>query len=1025
MKRFLPLVVALSAMVFAQTRILPPIADKNARVAAEKKSGKSRAQTSPVLTHLKPNPARPTAVANPAAQKVIAGMLLTPGFQAELIAAEPDVRQPVAFAIDERGRLWVAEAHSYPVKRAAGQGRDRVVIFEDADGDGTFESRKVFIEGLNLVSAIEVGFGGVWIGAAPELLFIPDRNHDDRPDGPAEVLLDGWGYQDTHETLNSFTWGPDGWLYGNQGVFTNSRIGKPGTPAAERTVLRAGVWRFHPVRHEFEIFAQGGSNQWGLDFNENGHLFMTHCRSFHGGGGTTYAIRNGHFWNQANANHAAFISNTAPEFAPALKNFLPASARYDSGEGGAGKPGSTAIYGGHSHVGTLIYQGDNWPDAYRGHLFTHNLHGHQMNHQVNVRTGSAYETKHGGFDMLYAPDASYIAVDLQTGPDGAVYSIDWTDLQHCHSPMYERWDRSNGRIYRMSWAATYKPTKVDLGAKSDAELAALHTHKNEWHVRTARRLLQERAANGKMDGAAIAALRTQMGDRDAPLALRAIWTLQVIGGLGADDLAALLQREAETVRAWAVQLATERAQKPRVPAETFVQLAQDDPSAMVRLALASAMPMLAADTRWKVADALAAHGEDADDRFLPKMVWFGLATVARDNVSRALQMAAATRLPSLADSIRWFVARTPQGRELITADLAKAPAPMAGRTVRLLAFALQSEANLPMPAGWADAASRLMGESAPAVRLATEQLSAVFGDKTVLAAMRTRLKDESLALADRRRAFEVLKRVGDREVLPVYIALLEHDVFRALVIPLLAASNDPAAASGVLRHYGALKPDDRAAALLTLTSRPEFALVLLDAVQRGSFEKKNLTAFHVRQMRTLKDERVNRRLDEVWGRAADSNAEMRATMARLKRTYDAAPLWAYSAPEGKRIFERICASCHAMNGQGGKLGPELTGSWRNGVDYFLENVVDPNAVVGTDFQLNVITKRDGTVVSGMIEKQAETALVVRTVTESVNVPLREIKSRETLPQSLMPAGLLEALPEREVLELLKYLTTRN
>jgi putative membrane-bound dehydrogenase-like protein len=434
MKRSLLFVLALTVSAVAQP--VNKMADKSARAAAEK-AGKSRAQTSPVLTHLKPNPAKPTAVANPAAQKVIAGMLLTPGFQAELIAAEPDVRQPVAFAIDERGRLWVAEAHSYPAKRPDGKGRDRVVIFEDRDGDGAFETRKVFIEGLNLVSAIEVGFGGVWIGAAPELLFIPDRNRDDRPDGPAEVLLDGWGFQDTHETLNSFTWGPDGWLYGNQGVFTTSRIGKPGTPNAERQLMRAGVWRYHPVRHEFEIFAHGGSNQWGLDFNENGHLFMTHCRSFHGGGGTTYAIRNGHFWNQANANHAAFISNTAPDFAPALKNFLPAAARYDSGEGGAGKPGSTAIYGGHSHVGTMIYQGDNWPDAYRGHLFTHNLHGHQMNHQVNERVGSAYETKHGGHDMLYAAASTYIPVDLQTGPDGAVYMIDWTDLQHCHTPMEE------------------------------------------------------------------------------------------------------------------------------------------------------------------------------------------------------------------------------------------------------------------------------------------------------------------------------------------------------------------------------------------------------------------------------------------------------------------------------------------------------------------------------------------------------------------------------------------------------------
>ena len=214
----------------------------------------NRQTQSPVLWHLRPNPASPTHVDNERAQQLVANMMLTDGFQAELIAAEPDVHQPIAFAIDERGRLWIAEAFSYPTKQPEGEGKDRILILEDRDGDGAFETKSTFAEGLNLVSGIEVGFGGVWVGAAPELLFIPDRDHDDQPDGPPQVLLDGFGYQDTHETLNSFTWGPDGWLYGNQGVFNTASIGKPGATESQRTVMRAGVWRYHPVRHEFEIF---------------------------------------------------------------------------------------------------------------------------------------------------------------------------------------------------------------------------------------------------------------------------------------------------------------------------------------------------------------------------------------------------------------------------------------------------------------------------------------------------------------------------------------------------------------------------------------------------------------------------------------------------------------------------------------------------------------------------------------------------------------------------------------------------
>ncbi|MBI4622945.1 MAG: DUF1080 domain-containing protein [Verrucomicrobia bacterium] len=993
-----------------------------------------RQHQSPVLWHLQPNPARPTAVANTAAQKLVAGMALTAGFQAELIAAEPDVRQPVAFAIDDRGRLWVAEAFSYPLKRPEGQGKDRILIFEDQNGDGTFETRKVFTEGLNLVSGLEVGFGGVWVGAAPHLLFIPDRNLDDVPDGPPVVLLDGWGLQDTHETLNSFTWGPDGWLYGCHGVFTHSLVGKPGAAAAQRAKIRAGVWRYHPVRHEFEVFSHGGSNQWGIDFNEVGHLFITHCRSFHGGGGTTFAIRNGHYWNQANNDYAPFVSNRGTDFAPGLKNFLPSSARYDSGEGGAGKPGTTAVYGGHSHVGTMIYLGDNFPDTYRDRLFTHNLHGHQINQQQNVRQGSGYETFHAGFDLLFAPDSTYVPVDLQYGPDGAVYAIDWADLQHCHNPRDELWDRTSGRIYRISWAGTYRPVAVNLGAKTDRELVALHTHRSEWFVRTARRLLQERAATRPIAAAALGALREQSaGAKETSAYLRAFWTLHTVGALDRAALTAALRHPADVVRAWAVQLATERPLAPAVEPAALARLAAEDPSPAVRLALASALPALPAGAGWPLVAALAAHGEDAADRFLPKMIWFGLAGLASGEPARALDLAASTPLSTLADSVLWFAARNPAGREQIVARLAgSAPgapnalsAAAALRGLRVLAFALEGEAAIAMPPAWPQVLARFATVPDAAARAAVEQLSALFGDKDVLARTRDRLADSRASLAQRRAALALLKRAGDPEALPIYVRLLDEDAFRADVIPLLSGTDDPAAAAGLIRHFGRLADVDRAAALGTLTSRAALAVPLLEAVGAGALDKKHLTALHARQLRSLRDERVDRLLDRVWGRATDSSADAKATVSRLKNAYTEAPLWSYSSAAGKQVFQRLCASCHMIDGEGGKLGPDLAGSERNGLDYFLENIVDPNAVVGTEFQLNLVTKHDGAVVSGMIERETDTVLVVRTVTETVNVPKSQLKDRQVLPQSLMPPGLLEAISEREALELLKYLLDRR
>lgn len=969
-----------------------------------------RGEESPVLWHLRPNPAKPTSVANESAQKLVAGMRVQEGFQVELIAAEPTIRQPIAFCFDERGRLWVAEAFSYPNKQPEGQGKDRVSILEDKDGDGSFESHKVFVEGLNLVSGIEVGFGGIWIGAAPELLFIPKDAEDNA--GKPQILLDGWGYQDTHETLNSFTWGPDGWLYGNQGVFTRSLIGKPGTPDTQRISLNAGVWRYHPMRHVFEVFCHGGSNQWGLDYNSNGHFFMTHCRSFFGKGGTTHAIRNGHFWNQANSKYAPFISATAPDFAPELQNYLPASARYDSGEGGAGKPGTTAVYGGHSHVGTVIYNGDNWPAIYRDHLFTHNLHGHQINHQHMVRTGSGYETFHAGYDLLHSADESYIPVDLQTGPDGSVYVIDWTDTQHCHNPDDEKWDRSNGRIYRISWKETYKPVKVDLAKMNDLELLDLQEHANDWHVRTSRKVFQERAARKVLSVAALQKCMRAVGEPspDRPATLRSMWLVSGFENLS-PLLAELIAHEDEVVRSWAVQLCTERAGGSVISDADLVALAGGDPSPTVRLALASALPNLDPSAVWEVASALAMHAEDKDDRFLPKMIWFGLAHVIAKDWPRGLALAEKTPMPSLTESIRWHAATTTAGREALVPTL------KSERDLQLLAFGLKDEARATMPKAWTEVTL----PDSPT----KDSLSALFGDKAVLAKMRAILSDESQPLPQRRGAFDLLKRVGDAEASPIFAKLLDNPAFTSAVIPLLSRSTDPSIATALMKRFAKLNAADQSAALGTLVARSELALPLLDAVKAGTFDKKHLSALQVRQMRSLKNAQVDALLDTTWGKMNESSTAAKASIAKFKQIYEAAPLWAFNAKSGEETFKQVCVVCHAMGGVGGKLGPDLAGSWRNGLDYFLENIIDPNAVVGDNFQLQVLTKKDGGVLSGVIEQETDSAITVRTVTDAVVIAKADLKDRQKLPASLMPSGLLEALPERKAVELLKYLLSRR
>src|ERR1051326_4164901 len=340
-------------------------------------------------------------------------MTVPPGFKATLLAGEPDVKHPIAFAIDDRGRLWVAEAYTYPIRAPEGQGKDRILVFEDTNGDGKFDRRTVFMEGLNLVSGLEIGFGGVWVGAAPYLMFIPVKDGDEpKPAGKPQILLDGWAYADTHETLNTFTWGPDGWLYGCHGVFTHSNVGKPGSPNSERTRLNAGVWRYHPTKHTFELFAEGTSNPWGIDFDEHGQCIVEACVIPH----LFHMIQGGRFERQAGSHFNPYTYDDIKTFADHV--------HWVGNKGPhAGNSRSAAAGGGHAHAGMLIYQENNWPEQYRGKLFMNNIHGACINMDIPERQGSGFVGHHAPNFIDFNDSWSQI-INLEAGPDGAVYMID-------------------------------------------------------------------------------------------------------------------------------------------------------------------------------------------------------------------------------------------------------------------------------------------------------------------------------------------------------------------------------------------------------------------------------------------------------------------------------------------------------------------------------------------------------------------------------------------------------------------------
>ena len=986
----------------------------------------SRLDAVNILQHLQPNPMG--GVMDPSHRELLEGFYVTQGFRVDLIARDPELVQPIAFTFDALGRLWVLEALSYPERQRDGEGKDRLLIFEDFDGDGSFENRKVFVDGLNLASGFELGFGGVWVGAAPQLLFIPDRDGDDEPDGPAEVVLDGFGYQDTHETLNNFIWGPDGWLYGLQGVFNASMIGLPGSEVSDRVAMRAGVWRFHPIRKVFEVFAHGGSNQWGLDFDQHGEWFMTHCRSFWGGGPTTHVMQGGHYWNQANDHYPDFIESSPPEGLASFRNYLMASARYGHGEGGAGSAGSSAIYGGHAHVGTLIYQGDQWPEPHRHRLYTHNLHGRQMNVQTNLPDGSSYQTVHAGADFLYHVDPSYLPVDLKTGPDGSVYFNDWADLQHCHHPNHAKWNRSSGRLYRIVYQDRYQPHLIDLHRKSDRELAWLHLHRNNWHVRMARRLLMERASMKQaVDPEAVEVLRQlSLEHANENRRLRALWTLHCIGAVAEEDWSAYFRDASAEVRGWAVSLVCDAEQLSPALAGRLVQLASSEASPKVLLRLASVLPAMEFKERWSVLENLTQKVALGEDRMLRSMIWFGLAQSMRERPELAFDLLQGSKpiMPVLHDWIPWYAAKLKgSALDLAMQFLVDAPAEDQAGILASIFLGLRHEQHVPMPRAWVTAAQDWTRHPDREIRYQAENLAALFGDRSLIGVLRGRLVDPVSDGQAIDHALDLLQLLGDRAAPEIYLRLLEQPVYRAKVLSILGSFDEPQVAATLLTLMPAWPVKDQQAALEILSARSSYARMLLDAIEGGQWQSDQVNAHILRRLQGLNEISLQPQLERIWGIGSSMAPEKLELVGSLEKRFAQAPLWAYDLEEGRKHFQLLCQSCHGLEDDNLALGPRLSGSGSLGVGYFLEAIMDPNAVVGRQYQMTQLVTQDGKHLTGLLKEKGETAWVLQTIEGMVKVPLDQILSQETSSQSLMPVGLLDGLNDREKIELLKFLVS--
>ena len=943
-------------------------------------------------------------------------MIVPDGFRVTLFAGEPDVQQPIGFCLDDRGRLWVAEAYNYPFKNRPPA--DRIIILEDTDGDGRFDNRTVFCEGLTYVTGIEVGFGGVWVMSPPNFYFIPDQNGDDKPDGEPVVLLDGFGiHANSHNLANGFSWGPDGWLYGTHGRTNWSMIGKPGTPESERTRFDGGVYRYHPVRHVWEPFADGTTNPWGIDWDDYGQGFVCNCVDPH----LFHVIQGAHYepWRNRESSRFAYerIATIADHFHFAGTKSVLGGAKTDE-EDEAG--------GGHAHCGTMVYLGDSWPEKYRNTVFMHNLHGHRINNDILRRVGSGYTASHG-HDLLRAKDSWYMGVTLQYGPDGAVFSSDWNDTGECHSMVNTQ--RGTGRIFKISYGET-KAQKVDLKRMSDHELVSLQSHHNDWFVRPARRLLQERAALGQDMAATATELKRLLGKNPAePLVarrLRWIWALNAIGFADDNLLTGLLDDSSEYVRAWSIRLLSDKPETFLLAQDRLNKLAKTDSSPFVSLHLASALQRLPLHDRWSLAAGLSSRAEFEDDANIPLLIWYGIEPLVHENLSRFVELAIGSEIPLVRKLASRRVAAMSDNREgtklLVNALTKEESVDRQRQFLEGILKGIEGTRSLVMPDPWPAVSTRLRASTDESVREQSVRLSLIFNDPIAIQSLVELSLNKTAKAIDRQRAISALvaKHVDGFDV--QLITLIDDPATQSTSLKGLAEYNHPQTVAAILEVFPKTGATERQDAIQTLAARPTWAKSLLDAVEADKISRAELTAFTARQIHSLGDKLLSARVEKLWGQIRETSKDKARLIAGLKQRLTADTIKAGDRRIGREIFAKTCANCHRLFGAGTPIGPDLTGAQRTNIDYLLLNLIDPSASISKDFQMQVIEKADGRIITGLVIAESENAMTIQTANEKVVVPLNEIEHRVASGVSMMPEGLLQRLKPDEVRDLFAYLT---
>jgi putative membrane-bound dehydrogenase-like protein len=998
------------------------------------------------------------------------------GFHVELFAAEPDLGgKPIAMNWDERGRLWVCETVDYPNElQKPGEGRDRIRICEDTDGDWKADKFTVFAEKLSIPTAIAFARGGAIVQDGTQTVFLKDTDGDDKAD-VRKALVTGWGMGDTHGGVSNFRYGLDNWYWGMQG-YNESRprygVAVDGRLPQQSQPFRMGFFRFKldqqdpPNVIDLEFIRSTNNNTWGLGFSEEGLVF-----------GST-----------ANGNPSVYMP-IPNRYYERVRGWAPQQlggiADSDKFQAITENVRQVDHFNGYTAgAGHALYTARRYPQTWWNRTaFVCEPTGHLVGTFVLSPKGADF-TSTSPLNLLASDDEWSAPIMAEVGPDGCVWVLDWYNyiIQHNPTPQgfktgrgnaYESdlRDKKHGRVYRVVYGDEIKPIRLNT-AKPEELVAALKSDNMLWRLH-AQRLLVERGKQDILDALIKLARDAGVDELDFNAgAVHALWTMRELPADKKSDAPITSHAESALknamihaspgVRMNAIRVLHEQTGK-RWNSPDLVEFMCDrarsleDRDAQVRLAAFLTL----ADHSAEVVDVFGADGwrttkaivqpHNYEDRWILDAATSALNRAevpAFDELakeSKEIPSVVLARLSIVAES---FARGKPSGDTvtLFLDTLAYAQPPVVDAVVAGLAKGWPHEYQLDHypPRNPRDNTLSESGEkslknlldTAPASSKARLlKLSVAWGSnaheehaKEIVAALTETISNDEQP-ADKRIAAGrqlVEFKPDDQNVIELLIGQItlqtEPEVAHAL-IEAVGLSRSPMTGEILADRMAGWTPQVRAVAIRVLLSRPESTKALLKSVEDGQSQLTDLSLDQKQSLAAHPDKEIAALAKKLLERGgglpnADRQKVLEELLPLAEKRGDAAL--------GKEVFKKQCAKCHTHSGEGTRIGPDLTGMAVHPKAELLGHVIDPSKSVEGNFRVYSLVTADGVVLSGMLAGESKTALeLIDTEAKRHNVLREDIDTLVASPKSLMPEGFEKQLSKDDVVNLLEFLTQRG